>query len=227
MNAQHDRLVQLVEEEVRSTAAYLGIERLRPEVLEALRAVPRELFVPEIKRGLAYADHPLPIGCGQTISQPYIVAVMSDLLGVEAGGRVLELGTGSGYQAAILAAMGVEVYSLEIIPELAERASATLEELGYGERVHIRVGDGWNGWPEAAPFEGIIVTAAAPGIPRPLADQLAPCGRLLIPVGEARGIQQLQLQTRMPDGGLSGCTLLPVRFVPVTGDLGQTLEPGR
>ncbi len=165
MTAQRQDLVSEIEADVRLTARELGFSRLDPRVREAMLAVPRERFVPAAERGLAYRNHPLPIGQGQTISQPYIVAIMTQLLGVGPGDRVFELGTGSGYQAAVLAALGVEVYTVEIVPELAQRARTTLSELGY-DRVQVRAGDGWAGWPQAAPFDGIIVTAAAPRLPR-------------------------------------------------------------
>ena len=161
------------------------------EVLAAMWRVPRERMVPERYRDRAYADHPLPIGHGQTISQPYVVAVMTRALRVREGDRVLEVGTGSGYQAAVLAEMGARVYTIEIVPELAERARRTLADLGYADRVTVRTGDGYAGWPEHAPFDAIIVTAAPDHVPQPLVDQLAPGGRLVIPVG--RGDQELVL----------------------------------
>ena len=219
MDIRRDRLVRQIEDEVRLTARELGFDRLAPEIAEAIRQVPRHRFVPAAERGLAYIDHPLPIGGGQTISQPYIVAVMSQLLDVHPGDRVFELGTGSGYQAAVLDALGVEVYSIEIVPELAQRSTATLAELGC-ERVHVRAGDGWFGWPEAAPFDGVIVTAASPIVPEPLLEQLTPKGRLVIPMGSTRGIQHLAIFTRDPQGRFVRSDLLPVRFVPVTGNLG-------
>lgn len=219
MAEQRNRLVDLIQLEVRATARELGFDRLDPEVERALRTVPRERFVPESERALAYINSPLPIGQGQTISQPYIVAIMTQLLGVKSGDRVYELGTGSGYQAAVLAEMGVELYTVEIVPELAERAAKTLDSLGYGDRVHVRTGDGWLGWPEAAPFDGIIVTAAAPRIPRQLVEQLKPTGRLVIPLGPAERTQELVVYTRDEQGELVRRDILPVRFVPVTGPL--------
>ncbi len=185
-----------------------------PRVLEAMRAVPRHRFVPEEQRPLAYADHPLPIGHEQTISQPYIVALMTALAEVERGDRVLEIGTGSGYQAAVLAELGAEVYTIEIVAPLGERAAAVLEELGY-ENVHARVGDGYRGWPEHAPFEAILLTAAPPEIPQPLLDQLAVGGRLVAPVGSAD--QELVVVTRAEEGYLRR-SVIPVRFVPMTGE---------
>ena len=184
-------------------------------VLAAMRVVPRHLFVPEELRSASYADHPLPIGEGQTISQPYIVGLMSELLEVRAGDKVLEIGTSSGYQAAVLAAMGCEVYSIEIRASLAATAEARLKELGY-PNVHVRAGDGYAGWPEAGPFRGIIVTAAPERIPVPLLQQLAVGGRLVIPVGAY--YQQLKVVTREPQG-FSEKDVLPVRFVPMTGKI--------
>lgn len=184
-------------------------------VLRAMRTVPRHLFVPADLRAQAYADHPLPIGEGQTISQPYIVGLMSELLGVGAGDRVLEIGTGSGYQAAVLAAMGCEVYTIEIRPSLAQEAQTRLDELGVG-RVRVRSGDGYQGWPEAAPFAGIIVTAAPDRIPEPLLDQLAMGGSMVIPVGSF--YQQLKVITRT-EAGLQERNVIPVRFVPMTGEV--------
>ena len=216
MAEQRHHLVEQIQAEVRATARELGFDRLDPRVEQALRAVPRERFVPESERALAYLDSPLPIGEGQTISQPYIVAIMSQLLDVGPGDRVYELGTGSGYQAAVLAAMGAEVYTVEIVPELAERAVRTLASLGY-DRIQVRAGDGWLGWPEAAPFDAIIVTAAAPHIPRRLVDQLAPDGRLVIPMGAPDRVQWLAVFKRDESGELVRRDLLPVRFVPVTG----------
>lgn len=216
MIEQRRRLVDQIESEFRLTADELGVSGLEPRVADALRQVRRHRFVPGPQRCLAYIDHPLPIGHGQTISQPYIVAIMSQLLQVGPGDRVFELGTGSGYQAAVLAALGAEVYSVEILPELAEQAATTLAELGISG-VQVRQGDGWSGWPEAAPFQGILVTAAAPRLPAPLVAQLAPGGRLLIPLGRSDSIQQLALFTKDAAGRLSRRNLLPVRFVPVTG----------
>lgn len=184
-----------------------------PRVLAAMRAVPRHRFLPEHARQAAYEDHPVPIGHGQTISQPFIVAYMTQLAEVEEGDRVLEIGTGSGYQAAVLAEMGARVYSIEIVEPLAKSAAALLRELGY-DRVTVRHGDGYEGWPEEAPFDVVMLTAAPPQIPRPLVDQLAEGGRLVAPVG--RHYQELVLATKGPDG-LVGEKVLPVRFVPMTG----------
>jgi protein-L-isoaspartate(D-aspartate) O-methyltransferase len=216
MNIERERLVDRIEAEVRMTASALGFERLDPTVADAMRQVPRHLFVPSTQRAFAYLNHPLPIGKGQTISQPYIVAIMSQLLVVGAGDRVFELGTGSGYQAAVLAQMGVEVYSVEIVPELAERAREQLAAAGYPQ-VQVRAGDGWLGWPEAAPFDAIILTAAAERLPDQLISQLKPGGRLLMPIGGVDEIQQLVWFEKDDSGQLHRRDLLPVRFVPVTG----------
>ncbi len=183
-------------------------------LLAALGSVPRHLFVPVALRDEAYDDRPLPIGEGQTISQPYIVALMTDLAAVRPGRRVLEVGTGSGYQAAILAALKADVYTIEIVPALAARARAALEGAGY-EGIHYHVGDGYRGWPEAAPFDAIIVTAAPDHVPQPLVDQLAPGGRLIIPVGDVS--QTLMRLTRTADGVRTE-RIVPVRFVPMTGE---------
>jgi protein-L-isoaspartate(D-aspartate) O-methyltransferase len=183
-------------------------------VLAAMAKVPREQFIPVSGRELAYADHPVPIGHGQTISQPYIVALMTELAALDAKSRVLEIGTGSGYQAAVLGEVAAEVYSVEILAPLAERATATLAALGYAN-VKVRSGDGYRGWPEAAPFDAILVTAAPPSIPDPLKQQLAVGGRLVIPVGDRS--QELRVLTRT-SSGFDERTVLPVRFVPMTGE---------
>jgi protein-L-isoaspartate(D-aspartate) O-methyltransferase len=183
------------------------------EVLDAMRRVPRHRFVPPELAGRAYADSPLPIGEGQTISQPYIVALMTELIVPHPDMKVLEIGTGSGYQAAVLAEIVKEVYTIEILPELGRRAAETLKTLGY-DNVKARIGDGFDGWPEAAPFEGIVVTAAPREIPQPLLDQLAVGGRLVIPVGE--GYQELEVVTRT-ESGYERRSVIPVRFVPMTG----------
>ena len=187
------------------------------KTLAALRKVPRHLFVPEAAGREAYEDHPLPIGHAQTISQPYIVALMTESLGLQGGETILEVGSGSGYQAAVLAEIAAQVYSIEIVEPLAEEARERLRRLGYGN-VQVRAGDGYAGWPEAAPFDAIMVTAAAPRIPEPLKTQLRDGGRLVLPVGDES--QELILVTRR------GATfverrVLPVRFVPMTGKVRQ------
>lgn len=187
-----------------------GIED--PEVLMVLELVPRHLFVPDEYRDLAYEDRPLPIGYGQTISQPYIVALMTQELGVKKGDKVLEIGTGSGYQAAILAQLGLEVYSIEIIPELAKAAEERLKKLGY--QVHVKQGDGYLGWPEHAPYDAIIVTAAPDHVPRALVEQLKDGGRLVIPVGPPGGYQTLWRFVKRGDE-LDAHDLGGVAFVPM------------
>ena len=185
-----------------------------PDVLRAMGRVPRHEFVPEGARRYSYRDTPLKIGYGQTISQPYIVAEMTRQLRLIPGSRVLEIGTGSGYQAAVLAELASEIYSVEIIKELYVQARNTLEKNGY-HTVRLRHGDGYYGWPEAAPFDGIIVTCAAGEIPPPLIEQLAPGGRMLIPVGKRFGTQYLILVMKNQDGSISSRNLMSVRFVPL------------
>ncbi len=184
-----------------------------PRVLAALRKVPRHEFVPVDVRDASYEDRPLPIGAGQTISQPYVVAAMTELAAVKPGARALEIGTGSGYQTAVLAELAAQVYTIEIVDELGRQAAATLDRLGY-RNVHTRIGDGYAGWPEAAPFDAIVVTAAPPRIPQPLLDQLAVGGRMVIPVGEV--FQELLL-VRKTERGIEQESVFPVRFVPMTG----------
>jgi len=181
-------------------------------VLAAMGKVPREAFVPPESRAFSYEDGPLPIGYDQTISQPYIVAFMTEQLRLKPSDRVLEIGTGSGYQAAILAELASEIYSVEIVEPLARAAEATLQRLGY-TNVHLKIGDGYKGWPDAAPFEAIIVTCASDKVPQPLIDQLKDSGRMIIPVGE-RFAQQLYLLEKK-NGQLKESATLPVRFVPM------------
>ncbi|MEO0601415.1 MAG: protein-L-isoaspartate(D-aspartate) O-methyltransferase [Myxococcota bacterium] len=183
-------------------------------VLEAMRTVPRHRFVPDTVRHLAYVDEPLPIGHEQTISQPYIVALMTQLAELSPGDRVLEIGTGSGYQAAILAAVGADVYSIEIVQPLGQRAARILGELGYD--VHLRIGDGYPGWPEAAPFRAILLTAAPAAIPEPLKQQLAVGGRLVAPVGGDQAQELVVL--RRTEEGFVRTVVGGVRFVPMTGE---------
>lgn len=184
-----------------------------PDVRAAVARVPRHRFVPPDQQDYAYEDHPLPIGYGQTISQPFVVALMTQLLKLTPDAKVLEIGTGCGYQTAILAELAKEVYSIEVIPELARAAESRLRELGY-TNVHIRLGDGWNGWPEAAPFDGIIVTAAALTWPAPLLAQLAEGGNLIIPIGPPGWDQELWQATKL-EGKLLKRSIGPVRFVPL------------
>ena len=207
------RTIELIASEAGGGATPTSISA---DVLEAMRRVPRHAFVPAAQRGLAYDNRPLPIGYGQTISQPYIVALMTDLLRLPPHARVLEIGTGSGYQAAVLAELGHQVYTIEIVPGLAKPAEKRLGELGY-DAVHVHQGDGYYGWPEEAPFDGIVVTAASPRIPPPLIEQLRPGGRMVIPLGAAFMVQQLVLAERLADGSIRTQALLPVAFVPLVG----------
>ena len=202
--------------DVIATRAYIGRKTLRPDIFAALARVPRHNFVPRDVRAAAYANRPLPIGHGQTISQPYIVALMTDLLEPDPNDTILEVGTGSGYQAAVLAELAGDIHTIEIIPELADQARDRFDRLGYA-RIRTRQGDGYFGWPEAGPFDGIIVTAAADHIPPPLVRQLRNGGRMVIPVGHRFGVQQLLLITKGPEGELQTRQILPVRFVPLTG----------
>ena len=198
---------------VRSQIVARGIKDQR--VLDAMRRVPRHRFVPATYRSHAYADGPLPIGHAQTISQPYIVAFMTAALGLRGDERVLEIGTGSGYQAAVLAEIVREVFTIEILAPLGERAKRVLGELGY-DNVHVRIGDGYRGWPEKAPFDAVIITAAPERIPQPLVDQLRVGGRMILPVGDRR--QKLVLLTKT-EKGLERREVLDVRFVPMTGEV--------
>ena len=206
-----------VEERARMVLEQIAARDVRDaRVLDAMRDVPRHFFVPEKYASSAYSDRPLPIGKGQTISQPFIVAFMTELLAVKPGDRILEIGTGSGYQAAVLAELTPFVYTIEIIEELGEQAAARLEELGY-ETVEVKIDDGYFGWEEHAPYDGIIVTCAAGHIPPPLLEQLKPGGRMAIPVGGVYEVQYLVLVTKDEEGRIRSQTLLPVRFVPMTG----------
>jgi protein-L-isoaspartate(D-aspartate) O-methyltransferase len=189
-----------------------------PRVLEAMRSVRRHEFIPEQYRELAYDDSAVPIGLEQTISQPYVVAFMTEQLDLHPQHKLFELGTGSGYQAAVASLLVQEVYTVEILPSLAQRARSLLTKLGY-ENVSVRAGNGWAGWPGAAPFDRIIVTAAAAELPQQLLDQLRPGGKLIMPLGAEHAVQNLVLVKKSITGELSIQELLPVRFVPVTGDL--------
>jgi protein-L-isoaspartate(D-aspartate) O-methyltransferase len=203
-----ERRLAMVEQQIRAR----DVEDAR--VLEAMRSVPRHRFVPADLAAFAYEDRPLAIGRGQTISQPYIVAYMSELLAPAAHHRVLEIGTGSGYQAAVLAKLAAEVYTIEIVPELARDAARTLKDLGF-TNAHVKEGDGYAGWPEHAPFDRIIVTAAPQSIPQPLVDQLAAGGRLVIPVGEQHDTQWMTVVEKTATGVVQRKTI-PVAFVPFT-----------
>ncbi len=209
-------LVQQIEEHVRATRRYIDKQHLDPKVMEVMRTVPRHEFVPPALRKNAYENRPLAIGHGQTISQPYIVALMTDLLEVTPADRVLEVGTGSGYQAAILAQLVQQVYSIEIIEPLAQEAKERLQRLGMGN-IATRAGDGYYGWSEHAPYDAIIVTAAAGHVPPPLIQQLRAGGRMVIPVGSGFQTQQLLLITKESGDRITTRQILPVVFVPLTG----------
>ncbi len=197
-----------------------GQKALSPAVMAAMARVPRHEFVPEARRREAYDNRPLPIAAGQTISQPFIVALMSELMRVKPGDRVLEIGTGSGYQAAVLAELGATVFTVEIVEPLAREAATLLTRLGY-RQIRTRIGDGYLGWPEEAPFDAIMLTAAPREVPQPLIDQLKPGGRLVVPVGEVKSVQSLLLIEKRADGSLSRRTVLAVRFVPLTEPSGK------
>jgi len=199
----------------RETGAETGRAAFSARVMAAMAKVPRHRFVPATYGALAYANRPLPIGHGQTISQPYIVALMTELLDTKPGDEVLEIGTGSGYQAAVLAELVERVYSIEIIEAVGRDAASLLQQLGY-RNIETRIGDGYGGWPERAPFDGIIVTAAAPHVPPALVDQLKRGGRMVIPVGAEGDVQFLQVIAKRADGTVSTQRSLPVRFVPLT-----------
>jgi protein-L-isoaspartate(D-aspartate) O-methyltransferase len=215
VQAGHAAMLRTIEDEVAYTRREIGKDALDARVMAAMAKVPRELFVPEFQRALAFANGPLPIGHGQTISQPYIVALMTDLLEPKADATVLEVGTGSGYQSAVLAELVRQVYSIEIVGELAAAAGTRLAGLGY-RNVTVSHGDGYQGWPEHAPYDGIIVTAAAPHVPPALLEQLRPGARLVIPVGEPGSIQTLRVIEKRPDGGHANHDVLMVSFVPLT-----------
>lgn len=210
-------MVRMIEDDVRSTRFYLDKEILNEKVMQMMAEVPRHEFVPENNKDYAYENRPLSIGHGQTISQPYIVAIMTDLLELKPESRVLELGTGSGYQAAILSGLVREVFSIEIVEPLGLAAKARLARLGY-DNVTVKMGDGYYGWEEQAPFDAIIVTAAASHIPPALSKQLKVGGRMIIPVGTMFMTQQLLLVSKLDKAKLVSHQILPVRFVPVTGD---------
>jgi len=190
---------------------------VNPRVLDAMMNVPRHMFVPEEYLDRAYADHPLPIGLGQTISQPFIVAAMTELIDPRPDHVVFEVGTGSGYQAAVLAGLVQHVYTVEIVPELGDQSTERLKRLGYSN-VTVRVGDGYAGWPEHGPFDGIIVTCGAEEVPPPLIEQLKPGGKMVIPVGSTHMVQELLVIEKDSTGRVSKRSVMPVRFVPMTGD---------
>jgi len=209
-----DRLIEEIRLEARETEGFLGRGTLDPRILDAIRKVPREAFVTPDKADLAYINRPLPIGHGQTISQPFIVAVMTDMLALAPSARVLEIGTGCGYQTAILAELAERIFTIEVVAPLARGARERLEDLGYAN-IAYRIGDGGLGWPEEAPFDAIIVTAAAPTRPDTLIDQLAPGGRMAVPIGRPGFTQTLTLIEKDADGRVTETPRLPVAFVPL------------
>ena len=213
---QRDALITQIKHDFKTNRDFLDQAEFNQQVLQAIATVPREQFVPEKQRRYAYKNRPLPIGYGQTISQPTMVAMMTDLLRIKPGDKVLEIGTGSGYQAAILAQLGAKVFSIEIIPQLAKQAAKDLHQAGY-DQVQLRTGDGYYGWPEAAPFDAIIVTAAASHIPPALIKQLKQDGRMVIPVGDRFMIQHLLVVTKDKRGNVLTQQTVPVQFVPLTG----------
>jgi protein-L-isoaspartate(D-aspartate) O-methyltransferase len=212
--AQRARMVAEVDLMYADTRSETGLAAMSPAVRAALGKVERHRLVPPAQATAAYRNHPLPIGGGQTISQPYIVALSADLLDPKPSDVVLEVGTGSGYQAAVLAEIVKQVYSIELIESLGKTAAARLAELGYGN-IELRIGDGYAGWPDKAPFDAIVVTAAAPQVPPALVAQLKTGGRMVIPVGGSDDIQYLKLLTKRADGGYDEKRVLPVRFVPL------------
>lgn len=211
-----DAMIETIEAHARRAPGAVEDGGIAPDVLQAMREIPRHEFVPPNVRAQAYQDRPLPIGYGQTISQPFIVALMTDLLELQPGDTVLEIGTGSGYQAAVLSPLAEQVYSIEIVPELGERAGEVLDALDFAN-VETKIADGYYGWPEEAPFDAIVVTAAASHIPPPLVQQLKPGGRMIIPIGGAFSAQQLMLVEKQSDGSVTTRQLLPVQFVPFIG----------
>jgi protein-L-isoaspartate(D-aspartate) O-methyltransferase len=216
--AQSQSFVDLRRDMVEQQIVKRGVTE--PGVLDAMEQVPRHQFVPDSLRDRAYVDSPLAIGSGQTISQPYVVALMTSLLELDGDERVLEIGTGSGYQAAVLSRLAMDVFTVEIRESLGRRAEQTIAALGY-TNVHIRIGDGYQGWPEEAPFDGIIVTAAPESIPEPLIDQLKVGGKLVIPLGDF--FQDLVVITKTPDG-IEKKEVIPVRFVPMIGEVEEKKE---
>jgi len=217
---QRKRMVEEIAALTHETRLETGRAALSERVMGALARVPRHEFVPALERRNAYANRPLPIGMGQTISQPFIVALMTDLMDVKPGDRVLEIGTGSGYQAALLAELAGTVYTIEIVEPLAREAAERLNRLGY-RNVVTKIGDGYQGWREEAPFDSIMVTAAPRMVPQPLIDQLKPGGRLVVPVGGQAAGQSLLLLEKQPDGTVTRRTILAVRFVPLTDKSGR------
>ena len=215
-DSARQKMVEEIIADADATSSYSGISALSPGVIAAIKKVERHRFVPTALAAVAYLNRPLPIGHGQTISQPFIVALMTELMKIKKGDRVLEIGTGSGYQAAVLAEIAGSVYTIEIIEPLGQEAGERLKSLGY-RNVETRVGDGYYGWPQVAPFDAIMVTAAASHVPPPLLKQLKPGGRMVIPLGTQFMTQYLMLVEKQQDGSLTSRQILPVRFVPLTG----------
>lgn len=211
--AERQKMVRTIEKHAASVPEILGPGGLSPQVLEVMREVERHRFVPDKRRSVAYSDRPVKIGYGQTISQPFVVALMTHLLDPEPGDVMLEVGTGSGYQAAVLSPLVAKVCTIEIIPGLGTRAAELLDDFGY-RNIRTRIADGYHGWPECGPFDGIVVTAAADHVPPPLVAQLRPNGRMVIPVGGAFSLQHLTLVEKNAEGEVSSRQLLPVSFVP-------------
>ncbi len=209
------RMMEAIRLDIRETAGWTGLKTFSDKVMQAMETVPRHAFYDSVEPYYAYANRPGPIGHGQTISQPYMVALMTELLDLTPEDRVLEIGTGCGYQSAILAELSAQVFSIEVIAELADMARERLEKLGYGEKIRIRHGDGFDGWPEEAPFDAIIVTAAPIEVPEKLLQQLKPGGRLVIPLGHPHERQMLYKYTRKQDGEMDEFAVLPVAFVPM------------
>jgi protein-L-isoaspartate(D-aspartate) O-methyltransferase len=216
-SAARQQMIRLIEQDVRETSIYLEKSELDERILKSLNEVPRHQFVPIDIRSLAYENRPLPIGYGQTISQPYIVAIMTDLIDPKAESKALEIGTGSGYQAAILSRLVEQVYTMEIVEPLGKQATERLKRLGY-DNIEVSIADGYYGWEEHAPFDIIIVTAAASHIPPPLIEQLKPSGKMIIPVGSRFLTQQLLLVEKEAGKEITLRQILPVRFVPLTGE---------
>ena len=213
---QRQEMIHAIQADVIETSLYIGKQTFDPAVMRAMASVPRHEFVPQNQKAYAYENRPLPIGYGQTISQPYIVALMTDLLALSKDDKVLEIGTGSGYQAAILNELTPHIFTIEIIEPLGKNAISTYRRLQL-DNISVRVGDGYYGWEEQAPFDAIIVTAAADHVPPPLVEQLKNGGRMVIPVGSRFFVQQLVLVTKDDKGKLTTRQMLPVRFVPLTG----------
>lgn len=222
LNNGQQRMIEVIESEVAFTRQMIGRDHLAPQVMDAMREVPRDAFVPPDLIDAAFDNGPLPIGHGQTISQPYIVAVMTELLQLRPEHRVLEVGTGSGYQSAILSRLCRQVYSMEVVRELSDSAQRLFQRLGY-DNIQIRTGNGYAGWPEHAPYDGIIATAAAGYIPPALIEQLKPGGRLVIPVGEPYSYQELILVEKDPQGETHTRDIFGVAFVPMV-DTNPTTE---